>query len=263
MLRYARVFPVVWISTAMSFLSVPDTEPEKPVTVTIDSAKVAAGVKEALGDPARFNWEEVKVESLDVAGGTVHVDFQKDDKAGYARVRGDSIFAVTAKGKGDRDSSLDIEFQLIGLDAEVPLDSRTAEVEAELRVISRESCRVWTRAKHVKNPFGRVTFRITAIPLPFDVKLRCKLDVEVRKNGDVVLIPRSYRPVNGKDKIDIKISGQKLPDGDAVIRPLDAETTRIDMDIPFDAGDRTIKNPLRAAFEKVRDKEFKLGTISG
>jgi hypothetical protein len=93
------------------------------------------------------------------------------------------------------------------------------------------------------------------------VALKTVVDVVVKDDRSVVIIPRLWRPANPNDRIDIKISGQKLPDGSATITPLDAKNVRIDMNLPFDAGDRTIDNPLHAAFGKVLNREFVVGEL--
>lgn len=231
-------------------------------TVTIDGKRVAESVRNSLGDPSRFNWESVSVKSLDVSAGDIRIDVANLGDEPTARVRGGAIFTVRATGNGDRNSPLNIEFLLDGLDATIALAERKATVEVDLRVVNHESCRVWTRAKNQRtSPWSRMTFRVTAIPRPFDVRLKAAVDVGVKDDGTVALAVRSWRPVDPNDKIDIKISGQNLPDGGATIRPLDAEMVRVDMDLPFDAGDRTIGNPLRAAIGKVLGREFTIGSM--
>lgn len=232
-----------------------------PVRATLPGADLARAVTRSLGDPARFNWESVVVDGLRVRGGDVSVTLDRVGDRQVARVRGPAIFAVRATGHGDRNSPLDVEAVLTGLDVVVPLDRGTARVEADLRVINRQPCRVWTRAKNQKVPFGRVTFRLTAIPRPFDVRLKAVVDVSVKADGTVALMPRSWRPVNPRDRVDIQISGQKLPNGWATISPLDAPSVRVDMDVPFGIGDRTIRNPLHAALSPVIGREFVLGRV--
>lgn len=230
-------------------------------SVNLDSSSIAQGVKAGLGDPSRFNWESVRVTELSVDGGKLRADLTKDGDVVRARVHGEHIFTVTAKGKGDRDSALHVSASLKDLDGTISLADRRAEVDAVLQVVNHASCRVWTRAKHVSTLFDRMTFRLTAIPQPCDVKLVCRIRIDVKNDGTVVLTPVSWRPTNPNEKIDIKISGQKLPDGWATIKPLNVETTRVDMDLPLDWGDRTIKNPLVSIMEKVIGREFVLGKL--
>lgn len=231
-------------------------------TVSWDNASIAPGVKAGLGEPSRFNWESVRVTDLSVEGGKVQADLIKDGEIVRARVHGEHIFTVTAKGKGDRDSGFHVTASLKDLDGTISLTDRRAEVDAVLQVVNHEGCRVWTRAKNQKTtPWTKMTFRVTAIPRPCDITLISRIRIEVRSDGTVVLTPVSWRPKNPDEKIDIKISGQNLPDGLAVIKPLNAESTRIDMDIPFGIGDRTIKNPLIGVMEGVIGREFSLGKL--
>jgi hypothetical protein len=242
---------------------VPASEPDAKATIVFDSSALAQSVRKSLGEPSRFDWESVKVRSLDVHGGSVSAEVVKNGDAASVHVHGSEIFAVTAKGEGDRKSKLDITFALTNLDANVSLKSRQAEVDATVRVANRESCRVWTRAKnHRTSPWSRITFRVTAIPKPFEVALKMRVRVSVAKDGTITLVPLSWSPTNAKDKVDVKISGQNLPDGWVTIVPLDTPTVKVNMDIPFGVGDRTISNPLRDALGKVIGREFTLGKIS-
>jgi hypothetical protein len=231
-------------------------------SVAFDSKLIAKNVEDSLGAPARFNWESVKVNSIQVTGGNAKADLIKQGDTVTAHIRGDKVFAVTGTGVGDRDSKLHVSMELVGLDAKVSLVERQAEVEASIRVVNHENCRMWTRVKNQRtSPFTRITFRVTAIPRPLDVQLKVRARVTIRSDGTVVLVPLSWKPANPDDKIDVKISGQNLPDGWATIKPLDVETFRVDMDIPFDAGDRTIKNPLRDVLGKAMGREFILGKL--
>lgn len=250
---------------ASSAVSIPQEEisgasremQDETVTVKFDSGQLAKAATDGIGSPELFNFESVKVQSVQATGGEVTAKVTKVGDRVTARLRGDKLFEVRVKGVGDRDSKLDVQYNLSGLDATVDMSKREAEVEATLRIRNHESTRMWTRAK---KKLG-MTFRVTAIPKPFHFNVKVSLLVKVLDDGRVVLVPKSWTPANKEDKIDIKISGQKLPDGWATIKPIDAESVQIDMDIPFGAGDRTIKNPLRHAIDKVMGREFFIGSL--
>lgn len=230
--------------------------------VNWDNALIASGVRAGLGDPARFNWESVRVTELRVEGGAARAELARDGANVRVKVSGDHLFSVTAKGTGDRSSSLDLTAGVRGLNASVSLAEKQAEVDVVLHIVNRESCRAWTRAKNQKTtPWSKMTFRVTAIPKPCEFDLICRVRLQVRNDGTLVLIPVSWRPRNQEDKIDIKISGQNLPDGWAVIKPLDVESIKVDMDIPFGAGDKTIANPLKKMLNMVIGREFALGKL--
>jgi len=234
------------------------------IKTTLDSGTIARGVRVALGEPSRFSWESVAVTSLDVSGGAVRTEVTRlgGDRVS-ARIHGDNIFTVNAAGHGDRDTPLSVSFTLRDLEAQLSFATRQADVAATARIVGKAGCRVWTRAKNQKtSPWSRVTFRMTAVPQDFDVQVRLRVRVSIQVDGTVILTLLSWAPSETAQEIGIKMVGQKLPDGWATIQPLDAETVRVKFDLPFDAGDRTIQNPLKAALGKVMNRDFPIGKLA-
>jgi hypothetical protein len=228
------------------------------ISATIDSSTIAAGVRRALGEPSRFNWQSVVLTSLDTSGGSVKAEVTKvGDNKVSARVHGDNIFTITATGHGDRNTPLNVSLTLNELNAQISFANGQTEVEATARIVGRGGCRVWTRAWH-----AGATFRLTAEPQAFDLQIKVRLRINIGNDGTTVLTPLSWAPTSREEKIDVKMIGQKLPGGWARINPLDAATMRVEFGMPKEIGDRTVDNPLRAAFDKVIGRDFVIGKLS-
>lgn len=228
-------------------------------TVQIPGAVIRQGVSAALGSPSRYNWESVKVNTLRVTADDVPVQLTSAGLNGPIRIRSGNVFTVEASGVGDRNSRMRMAFTLAGIDATLSPQNRTAVVDARLRIESFEDgTRIWTRAR---DRFF-MTFRYTLIPRRFDVQLSTRVRLTLGSDGRVTLTPLSWQPVNANDEVRLKLSGQRLPDGSATIRPLNASSVRVNINLPFGWGDRTISNPLRRAIDSgLMNKNFVLGRI--
>lgn len=246
-------------ATAGARVSSSETMAAQARPFTLDGKTVRAEARKSFQRPAEFNWESVRVETIEVSSGGLTGEASKEERSVRVRITGDRLLDLRVLGTGDSESPLDVTFSLRGADV-VLSPGGVADVDLDLRVRSDARTRIWTRARHVGKGWLRVAFRMTAINRPFDVTLRAKARFELSKDGVLTARLQSWSDPRNQ-RLTFKLSGKKLPDGELTIQPLDAASAKIDMDIMGGIGDRTVQNPLVAALRKVQNRPIRLGKI--
>ena len=261
-----------WVGSAHAE---PEGEPTKK-TFVIPGGKVAAAVRHRL-TPSDFNFESVDVSNLILSASDVAIEVEQTDSS--VALRSNELVRIRAKGRGAFDTPLDATFTVGGMTAKLVSDPAAAklskngqvivaaaDVEVPLKVHVKPGANVWTRAKDVRtSPWTQMTFRMTAQTHESNLDLKVSARVELRESADETTVHlrfTKWTPLNPKQSLILDLDGKWLPDGNAIIRPLDAEVARVDIDLPFDIGDRTIRNPLKVALDKMIGREFEVARFN-
>jgi hypothetical protein len=233
---------------------------------TIAGSEVANAVRSMLGDMARYNWEAVRIEKIDVSSGDIDVFASRGGDGRISmRLRGKAPVVINARGKGIDNDALHVSFRSASLNARVDLVNRVAEFDLPITLqVHPDGCaRIYTKkiCDIPTSPFSKATVRAWVRPKAMAVSFTLRFRAEIDAQGTLSLVIVRYTAKKGA-KIDADVPIRHAPDGRAVIPLAQNERIEIKLDVLGHTFVWRRTNPLADVISRLVGRRIVLGKIN-